>query len=62
MALESVLYPGEGVGIAPDGSLKIPSETSANVEGQFFPTVVGEVRCNQVTGESKFESISESIF
>ena len=40
MALESVKYPGQHVGIKPNGEAKTPSHTGTGNHGRFNPTLI----------------------
>ena len=53
LVFESVKYPGQRVGILPDGSAKRPSETGTGDHARFTPKVIQEVRMQiQYDGKS----------
>ena len=42
VALESTMYPGQHVGILPDGSSKAPGSTGTGAHGRFMPMVLSQ--------------------
>lgn len=48
VVLESTQYPGQHVGVRPDGSVKAPTETGTGAHAQFRPIVHMQVRFSDV--------------
>ena len=42
MALESTMYPGQHVGVLPDGNTKAPGSTGTGQHGRFRTIVISE--------------------
>ena len=43
VTFESVKFPGQRIGILPNGEVKPPENTGRGQHGQFVPKVVGEL-------------------
>ena len=43
MAFESVMYPGQRLGILPDGTVKDPTQTGTGPHGRFIPIIISGV-------------------